>query len=60
MLIIQTLRPDRLLAATSQFVSSVLGAGFMQAAEQEMNLADIVDNEASYLKILCLRLFFVV
>jgi len=45
MLVTQAFRQDRLLAAAQQFVSAVFGPAFMQAAEQQLNLADIVDNE---------------
>jgi len=45
MLVTQTFRQDRLLAAAQQFVAAVFGASFMQAAIQQLNLADIVDNE---------------
>ena len=45
MLVTQAFRQDRLLAAAQQFVAAVFGPGFMQAAEQQLNLADIVDNE---------------
>jgi len=45
MLVTQAFRQDRLLAAAQQFVAAVFGSGFMQAAEQQLNLADIVDNE---------------
>lgn len=45
MLLIQALRPDRLLAAANQFVQTVLGAGFTQAAGQELDLGGIVENE---------------
>ena len=47
MLMIQAFRPDRLLAATNQFVNVVLDPSFLQAAEQEMDLADIIENEVS-------------
>jgi len=45
MLLIQALRPDRLLAAANQFVQAVLGTKFMQAAGQELDLGGIVENE---------------
>ena len=45
MLMVQTFRPDRLLAATHNFVNTSLGSSFIQAAEQELPLADIVENE---------------
>jgi dynein heavy chain 1 len=45
MLVTQMFRPDRLLASAQQFVSAVFGAGFMQAAEQQLDLADIVEHE---------------
>jgi len=45
MLFTQVFRPDRVQAAAHQFVTSVFGPTFMQVAEQELNLADVVDNE---------------
>jgi len=45
MLVTQTFRQDRLLAAAQQFVMAVFGSNFMQAGVQQLNLADIVDNE---------------
>ena len=47
MLLIQSLRPDRLLAVTQQFVSSVMGTNFMLKAEQELNLANVIENEVT-------------
>ena len=45
MLVIQTFRADRLLAMASMFVSTVLGESFQQAAEQELDLGNIVTTE---------------
>ena len=45
MLVTQAFRQDRLLAAAQQFVAAVFGPSFMQAAVQQLNLANIVDNE---------------
>ena len=45
MLVTQAFRQDRLLAAAQQFVVAVFGPSFMQAAVQQLNLANIVDNE---------------
>ncbi|KAG1662035.1 Dynein heavy chain, cytoplasmic [Nymphon striatum] len=45
LLIIQAFRPDRLVAAAHQVADAVLGESFMLDAEQELNLADIVENE---------------
>ncbi len=36
---------DRLLAIAHQFVGTVLGDMFLHEAEQELNLAAVVDNE---------------
>lgn len=44
-LVTQAFRQDRLLAAAQQFVAAVFGAGFMQAAEQQLDLANIVNDE---------------
>lgn len=45
MLVIQAFRADRLLAMASVFVATVLGESFQQQAEQELDLADIVNTE---------------
>ena len=45
MLVTQAFRQDHLLASAQQFVTAVFGPGFMQAGEQQLNLADVVDNE---------------
>jgi len=44
-LMVQTFRPDRLLAATHNFVNAALGNTFIQAADKEIPLADIVETE---------------
>ncbi|XP_013402014.1 cytoplasmic dynein 1 heavy chain 1-like isoform X1 [Lingula anatina] len=45
MLVIQTFRPDRLLAMGHTFVVTVMGNMFFHDIEQEVNLAAIVENE---------------
>ena len=45
MLVIQAFRPDRLLAMTHRVVGTILGEAFMHAAEQELNLASVVETE---------------
>ena len=45
LLVIQTFRPDRLLAMGNNFVATVMGKNFMSAAEQELDLARIVNDE---------------
>nr|XP_018911901.1 PREDICTED: dynein heavy chain, cytoplasmic [Bemisia tabaci] len=45
LLIIQTFRGDRVIAAAQIFVSAVLGEHFMFAAEKELDLGAIVENE---------------
>lgn len=44
-LIAQTFRGDRVIAAAQIFVSAVLGEHFMFAAEKELDLGAIVENE---------------
>ncbi|CAG0913348.1 unnamed protein product [Notodromas monacha] len=44
-LLIQALRPDRLTAMSQRFVAAVMGEGFMQVADKEPNLLQIVDHE---------------
>lgn len=41
----QAFRPDRLLAASAQFVGQAMGAQFLHSAEAVMNLASIVEYE---------------
>lgn len=45
LLLIQSFRPDRLLAMSHIFVSKVLGESFMSIIEQPLDLANIVDSE---------------
>lgn len=45
LLAIQTFRPDRVIAAATQFVSMVLGEDFMPTAEKELNLAELWESE---------------
>ena len=47
LLVIQTFRPDRLLAMGNRFVAMVMGKNFMLAAEQGLNLATIVKEEVN-------------
>ncbi|XP_037072682.1 LOW QUALITY PROTEIN: dynein heavy chain, cytoplasmic-like [Pollicipes pollicipes] len=45
LLLVQTFRPDRLLAAGHQLVDAVFGERFMPDAERELDLANIVETE---------------
>lgn len=45
LLTIQAFRADRLTAMASIFVATVLGETFTHSADQELNLAEIVNNE---------------
>ncbi|XP_022096690.1 cytoplasmic dynein 1 heavy chain 1-like isoform X2 [Acanthaster planci] len=45
LLVIQTFRPDRLLASCQLFVSAVFGEQFLHSAEQELDLANMVEDE---------------
>ena len=45
LLTVQTFRPDRLLAMTGKFVAMVMGSNFQKAAEQELNLGAVVNEE---------------
>ncbi|KAF0303391.1 Dynein heavy chain, cytoplasmic [Amphibalanus amphitrite] len=45
LLMIQTFRPDRVLAAGHQLVDAVFGERFMPDAERELDLAHIVESE---------------
>ncbi|XP_050295050.1 dynein heavy chain, cytoplasmic isoform X2 [Anthonomus grandis grandis] len=45
LLVIQAFRPDRIIAAATLFVSAVMGADFMAAAEKEMDLGASIEKE---------------
>ncbi len=45
LLVIQAVRPDRVIAAGHQLVDAVLSESFMPAGEKELDLAKIVDTE---------------
>jgi dynein heavy chain 1 len=45
MLVVQAFRPDRLLASAHLFVGQAVGQNFMHAAEQEIDLANIIEIE---------------
>jgi dynein heavy chain 1 len=45
LLMIQAFRPDRLLSMTHIFINSIFGERFMPQAEEELNLANIIENE---------------
>lgn len=55
LLVIQVFRPDRVIAATQLFVSTVLGEDFMPNAEKELDLAVVVEKQirASVPALLC-------
>ena len=45
LLVIQAVRPDRVLAMVHRVVGTILGENFMHDAEQELNLASAVETE---------------
>ncbi|CAH3116472.1 unnamed protein product [Pocillopora meandrina] len=45
LLVIQALRPDRILAMGQRVVGTILGENFMHDAEQGLDLASVVENE---------------
>ncbi|XP_052274955.1 cytoplasmic dynein 1 heavy chain 1-like isoform X3 [Dreissena polymorpha] len=45
LLVVQALRPDRLTSMAKIFVEKVLGSTFAHAADKELDLAEIVENE---------------
>ena len=47
LLVIETFRPDHLLAMGNRFVAMVMGKNFMLAAEQELNLATIIKEKVN-------------
>lgn len=47
LLVVQTFRPDRLLAMGHIFVAAVMGEDFQQEAEQDPNLSVVVEEEVS-------------
>lgn len=49
LLVVQALRPDRLLAACHLFVTSVMGKEFMTKAEHVLDLGQVVEHEVCLL-----------
>ncbi|KAL3873221.1 hypothetical protein ACJMK2_036362 [Sinanodonta woodiana] len=45
LLVVQTFRPDRLIAMARLFVQKVMGANFIHNAEKELNMAEIIEDE---------------
>ena len=45
LLVVQTFRPDRLLAMGHLFVSAIMGEDFQQEAEQDPNLSVVVEEQ---------------
>ena len=45
LLVIQALRPDRMLAMGQRVVGTILGENFMHDAEQGLDLASVVEHE---------------
>lgn len=57
LLVIQSVRPDRLMAMARILVEKGLGTGFTHAGDKELNLADIVEKEVILL-VSCLCVFW--
>lgn len=49
LLVTQAFRPDRVIAKALQVISSVLGTNFLAAAEVELDLGTVVENEVKAL-----------
>ena len=47
LLVVQTFKPDRLLAMGNIFVANIMGEDFQQEAEQDPNLSVVVEEEVS-------------
>ena len=47
LLLIESFRPDRMLAMSHIFVTKVLGETFMNIIEQPLDLGNIVDSEVT-------------
>ena len=47
LLLIQALRPDRLIAMARVFVEKTLGTAFLHSGEKELNLSAIVEDEVN-------------
>ena len=47
MLVLNAFRPDNLISMTHRFTSVIMGDSFMQQAEQELDLASVVENEVT-------------
>lgn len=52
LLVIQALRPDRIMAMGHRVVGTILGESFMHDAEQGLDLASVVEHEV------CLSAFY--
>jgi len=50
LLVIQALRPDRMLAMSHKVVQTILGENFMHDAEQGLDLASVVENEVCHMR----------
>ena len=48
MLVVQSFRPDRLVASGTLFVKAALGEDFFHASEEELNLGMIVQTEVNF------------
>ena len=57
LLVIQALRPDRMLAMSHKVVQTILGENFMHDAEQGLDLASVVENEVCHSQKCCLKVF---
>lgn len=45
MLVVHAFRPDNLVSSTQKFVAAVMGENFTHQAEQELDLAFVVEHE---------------
>ena len=45
MMVVRAFRPDNLLSSAHKFVASVMGESFTHQAEQELDLAHVVEHE---------------
>lgn len=45
LLVIQSFRPDRVIAMANQVINNILGSDFLHAAEAEFDLGSIIDKE---------------
>ena len=60
LLVVQALRPDRLIAMARIFVEKTLGADFVHITEKDLDLSQIVETEVGFAASLLLLLVHII